>query len=1093
MSCKSWLVIARAWVGDFLRRLLAHPALGLVMLMSALAVPAHAQNSPEVQRGLTWLQAQVQSDGALSGELTSIATPVQTRSEAALALVALAGPSAASGPLRAKLALEPGEATEHLARKIIALQSLASDTTELSSELAQRQNVDGGFGAAIGFESNELDTAWALLAIKISKASVGDSIAGPAADYLRANQRPDGSFGLRGNSSQHLTTAVAMMALQWVPRSPPVLDVLGRSSTFLLAEQAPDGGWGNAAQTSSVYLALLGSISDPGLQSRVTGYLVAQQNAEGSWDSDPYVTALALRALSAQPRPVPTTGEIAVQIVDSSTGQPVAGAGANLQGISNLSATSNAQGKIVYLSVPAGSYTFSVSAAGYAGQSRSFVLQAGTRVDLGIISLLSAPTSGILQGVVKDAATGIGIPGALISVTGSATASATALPDGSYSIAGLAPGAVVVSAGKAGYASSVGSGTLIAGSTMTFSPALQVAQAPSTMGSISGVAQDRSTGTPLAGVFITVSGSASGSVDSLPDGSYSLGGLTPGAITITASKSGYVSVSGTGVVTAGGVLAFSPSLLADGQPSTTTGGLTGQVRDSTTGLAISGVTIAATVAGTTSTTITSVDGAYSLNGLSPGALTIIASKAGYASVRSSGSVVAGAMVLFSPSLQSTAGTLKGQAVDAATHIPLSGVTVTVGIGSITATTDSDGRFSISGIAAGAYSVSFSRIGYSTKSIASALVTAGATTELQVVALAKAAASVSISGKVIDSATSQPIVGATVTVLGAGASATTDSTGAYQINGLMTGTATLRVSAVGYAAETVIRSFDSLGEYAVDYSLNPGQGLNMTISNLSSDQAQYSAYSKASLLVEIQNSGAQASAGTVLIMIQDSHGKILDSLAATYIDANGVEQRNFNFPVGITAISLPWNTKANSPGAYTVTAKLLQVASNPALSGSIEMAAKLTTFSITPTTAIASAVLTPLPAFTNVGSNECIGFRLDIVNRSNVPVTSSYIYQVNNPTQMSVYGSSVNVSLDPQEDAKSLLLPGFQYQFIDSGLYTSTISVTEGIIPALLEGKPISVAPGTRINPLHSVAPGVVTPDGDKRIRIDIRLQGIEQK
>ena len=42
-------------------------------------------------------------------------------------------------------------------------------------------------------------------------------------------------------------------------------------------------------------------------------------------------------------------------------------------------------------------------------------------------------------------------------------------------------------------------------------------------------------------------------------------------------------------------------------------------------------------------------------------------------------------------------------------------------------------------------------------------------------------------------------------------------------------------------------------------------------------------------------------------------------------------------------------------------------------------------------------------------------------------------------------------------------------------------------------KPIAVAPGTRIEPSYSVAPAALTPDGDKRIRIDIRLQGVDQK
>lgn len=1066
-------------------------AVCLLLLFSA----AHAQTPPtqEVGKGLQWLASQVQPNGQLLDESGSVASTFQVRSEVVQTLQLLAAPAPVQ--LIDTLAAVPDKNTEYLARQIVNVSLTGAVPANEISSLRTRQNSDGGFGAAAGFESHALDTSWALLALKIANVNASDPAVAAAADYLRVSQRPNGAFSLSGNSSQYLTTAMAMIALQLLPRSPAVLDVLSKSSAFLLSEQAADGGWGNVAQTSSVYLALLGSISDAGLQSRVTAYLASKQNADGSWGGDAYVTALALRALSAQPRPIPTTGEIIIHIVDASTGQPVAGAEGALQGTSTTKVTSDPQGKVVYPSVPAGSYTLSVSAAGYAGQSKSFTLQAGTTVDLGVTALVSAPTSGILQGTVKDAATGAGLAGASISVTGSATASATSSADGSYSIAGLAPGAVVVNASKAGYASSGGSGAIVAGATLTFSPALQVAQAPTTTGGISGLTKDASSAAPLPGVLITVSGNATGVVVSLIDGSYNLAGLTPGAVTVTASKSGYTPVAGTGVVTAGGVLAFNPSLVADGQPPATTGGVTGKVSDSATGLALAGVTIEATAgsAGPIASATTGADGSYSLSGLTPGAITITAAKAGYSSVSGSGSVVAGALVLFSPALQSTVGTLKGQVVDATTNVPLAGVTVTVGASSITATTGNDGRFTVPGIAAGGYSVTFAQIGYATKAITAALVTSGAVTDLQVVGLAKAAASVSIAGKVTDSATFQPIAGATVTLLGTGANATTSSTGAYRLEGLPAGAATLRVSAVGYTAETVIRSFDSLGEYALDFSLNAGQGSSMTISNLASDQARYGAYAQASLQVEVQNSGDQSSAGTVLVTIQDQGGKVLESLEATYVDANGAVQRNFNFPAGITLISLPWDTKSNAPGVYTTTAKLFQVAANPVAGGSIELAAKRADFSIESTQALASAVLTPLPAFTNLGATERIGFKLDIVNRSNVPVTSSFAYQVHNPAQVPVYGSSVNVSLEPQEDAKSLLLTGFEYQFVESGLYPSSISATAGVVPAILEGKPISVAPGTRIDPSHSVTPSLITPDGDKRIRIDIRLQGVEQK
>lgn len=54
---------------------------------------AHAQLSPEVQKGLSWLQAQVQANGSLVAETASLATAHQNRSETQTALKLLATPS----------------------------------------------------------------------------------------------------------------------------------------------------------------------------------------------------------------------------------------------------------------------------------------------------------------------------------------------------------------------------------------------------------------------------------------------------------------------------------------------------------------------------------------------------------------------------------------------------------------------------------------------------------------------------------------------------------------------------------------------------------------------------------------------------------------------------------------------------------------------------------------------------------------------------------------------------------------------------------------------------------------------------------------
>jgi hypothetical protein len=73
-------------------------------MVSLLAPPAMAQDSGAVARGLSWLQAQVGADGALTGEAGSVATPLQARSEAHTTLRLLATAPTALGAILASCA-----------------------------------------------------------------------------------------------------------------------------------------------------------------------------------------------------------------------------------------------------------------------------------------------------------------------------------------------------------------------------------------------------------------------------------------------------------------------------------------------------------------------------------------------------------------------------------------------------------------------------------------------------------------------------------------------------------------------------------------------------------------------------------------------------------------------------------------------------------------------------------------------------------------------------------------------------------------------------------------------------------------------------
>src|SRR5690349_8831267 len=160
----------------------------LCLLGLAWAATAHAQLSPEVTRGLAWLQGQVQADGTLANEASSAATGLQNRAEAAQTFKLL---SAIPVSLAGAIAAEADDNTEYLARRIVSLALAGRDPSTLVTALAARQSSDGGFGGGLGYDSNALDTAWALIGFRAANAIARVS---PALAYLASAQAGDGSY-----------------------------------------------------------------------------------------------------------------------------------------------------------------------------------------------------------------------------------------------------------------------------------------------------------------------------------------------------------------------------------------------------------------------------------------------------------------------------------------------------------------------------------------------------------------------------------------------------------------------------------------------------------------------------------------------------------------------------------------------------------------------------------------------------------------------------------------------------------------------------------------------------------------------------------
>jgi len=329
-------------------------------------------------------------------------------------------------------------------------------------------------------------------------------------------------------------------------------------------------------------------------------------------------------ALSAQ------AGDVTLQgrIVEAATGAPLSGVTVNLSGPTAGTLITGVDGRFIFTGIPGGSYTLTATTSGFFGLTASVAVNPG-QYDLGDLGLSTdePATTGILRGTVTDAQTGTPIAGASVSAGGSNT---TADAAGVYLFAGLQPGAVVIQVSSANYVGASAAGTIVAGGTTIFSPALTPLSAQET--ALAGTVRDGVTNAPLAGVAITVSGESSGAAITNAQGSYRISGLSAGIIIATASLNGYDTATGTGTIAAGTTTNFSPRLYPTGNtpPDANATGVRGVVLDASTNQPIV-ATVTATSGALQQTTTTDSIGRFQLTGFDGTSITLTASAPDYIS------------------------------------------------------------------------------------------------------------------------------------------------------------------------------------------------------------------------------------------------------------------------------------------------------------------------------------------------------------------------------------------------------------------------------------------------------------------------------
>lgn len=299
-------------------------------LTVATLVPlvAHAQGTP-IERGLLWLRSVQQADATWFGDSRLVARDTAEAIKS-LSLFAPADPAISRGV--GALLTAPARSIDLEARRLVATRILVPEVI-LSLQLLDLSRArarDGGWGVMAGFEAGDaLDTALAIRAL-LGTAALSSNDLVAAVNRLGLLQNADGGFARSdGEPSNLATSAEVLLTLNAVSRVASVETLRQPLVTFLLATQRVDGGFaalaGGVESDVATTALTMRALMDAGagiatVYPPVRDFLLANQLMDGSWQGDPYATALALLVLGdARPDLMVATTKVTPTLVSRGT------------------------------------------------------------------------------------------------------------------------------------------------------------------------------------------------------------------------------------------------------------------------------------------------------------------------------------------------------------------------------------------------------------------------------------------------------------------------------------------------------------------------------------------------------------------------------------------------------------------------------------------------------------------------------------------------------------------------------------------------------------------------------------------------------
>jgi len=214
------------------------------------------------------------------------------------------------------------------------------------------------------------------------------------------------------------------------------------------------------------------------------------------------------------------------------------GATVTLTGTSDATTTASASGSYSFAGLANGAYTVAPSNAGFTFTPASQPVTINNANMTANFTTVTYSISGTISGP--------GGSGAIVTLSGTASASTGADASGNYSFGGLVNGSYTVTPSNSGFSFNPGSQNVtVSGASM---PGINFTSATATTFSISGTIS----GSGGNGATVTLSGTATGTVTANVSGAYTFTGLNNGSYTVTSSKTGFIFTPASQAVTVAG-------------------------------------------------------------------------------------------------------------------------------------------------------------------------------------------------------------------------------------------------------------------------------------------------------------------------------------------------------------------------------------------------------------------------------------------------------------------------------------------------------------------------------------------------------------